>query len=95
MFFSALTKLFHLCRVDREAAALSEPLYYSLLESGFLLEEMGLREVGEGPISNQTAVRDKMICVRQNDLCQLSYLLDNVSLGHVGPLNERSSTDFV
>ena len=27
-------------------------------------------------------------------MCQLSYLLENVSLGHVGPLNERLSTDF-
>ena len=37
---------------------------------------------------DHTPAKDKMF------VCQLSYSVDNVSLVHVGPLNERLSTDF-
>ena len=44
---------------------------------------------GRGEASHDhTSARDKMF------VCQLSYSLDNVSLVHVDPLNERLSTDF-
>ena len=42
---------------------------------------MGVGE-GKGASNDYTSMRDKMF------VCLLSYSLDNVSLGHLGPLNE-------
>lgn len=45
---------------------------------------------GEGASYNHTAVTDKMY------VCQLSYSLGNIAVGHIGPLNECFCTmDFI